>query len=271
MMLRKFLKMHGLGNDFIIFDARDSPLILKEPVIKELCERRLGVGCDQVIVFKNSLYADAEMEIYNPDGSLANACGNAARCIAFLLGKPEATIMVGKRKLLAEVCTDGTVTINMGRPDFDWQTIPLAYEVNPMKLEFAHSAPYNCGYAVSMGNPHLIFFVGNDVSQDEVARIGSKFEKHILFPERANVSFARIIDKENIALKVWERGTGITLACGSGACATAATAFRLGNVARRVNVHLVGGTLKVSNDDEGMLMNGEVKKVFSGEVEVPSF
>ena len=270
-MLRKFLKMHGLGNDFIIFDARDNPIVLKEPVIKELCERKLGVGCDQLIVFKNSVHADAEMEIYNPDGSPASACGNAARCVAYLLGKPHSTIMVGNRKLSAEMQNDGTVTVNMGKPDFNWQAIPLAYEVNPMELEFAHSPPYNSGYAVSMGNPHLIFFVTNDISQDEVSRIGSKFEKHILFPERTNVSFARIIDKENIALKVWERGTGITLACGSGACATAAVASKIGSVGRRVNIHLLGGTLKVSNEDEGMLMNGEVKKVFAGEVEIPSF
>lgn len=270
MTLRKFLKMHGLGNDFIIFDAREQPIILNELVIKSLCERKFGVGCDQLIVLKNSLHADAEMEIYNPDGSYASACGNAARCVAFLLGKPQATIMAGTRKLLAKICGDGTVTINMGHPDFNWQTIPLAYESNPLALEFKNAAPYNWGYAVSMGNPHLIFFVDNKLSEEEITRVGSKFEKHLLFPERTNVSFARIIDKQNVALKVWERGTGVTLACGSGACATAAVAYKLGKVAQEVNIHLLGGTLKISNDDSGVLMNGEVKEVFSGEVNIIS-
>jgi diaminopimelate epimerase len=183
-----------------------------------------------------------------------------------MLDKPKVTIIVGARKLTAEIDKDATVTVNMGHADFNWQVIPLAYEANPIALGFEAPSPYHQGHAVSIGNPHLVFFIDKEISQEEVSKIGSQFEQHPLFPERTNVNFARIVDKENIILKVWERGVGLTLACGSGACATASVAHKLGRVHQKVNVHFTGGVLRISNEGAGILMNGEVQIVFIGEL-----
>ncbi len=258
----KFVKMHGLGNDFIIVDFRQNQQKLSTADIQKLCDRNFGIGCDQFIILKNSNRADCEMEIYNPDGSRAEACGNATRCVSMLIGKPNSTVQVGEKILETVYKNPEQITVNMGKPNFEWNKIPLSHEVDPMDI-WKDGVK---GHAVSMGNPHFVVFV-QDSDKYSVKEIGAKFENDKLFPNRTNVDFAQVVDNQNIKLRVWERGTGETIACGSGACATFSVANKLGMVGNSANINLKGGVLKIEySNDNSILMTGSATKVFEGEI-----
>jgi diaminopimelate epimerase len=267
-----FLKMHGLGNDFVVFDARQKSLALTREQARHIADRRFGVGCDQVIaILPGQRGFDAVMKIWNADGGAVESCGNASRCVAKLLmdetGKNSVTIDTVGGPL---VCSDGGsegITVDMGPARLAWDQVPLA-EARDTK-EFALSvdgASYQVATA-SMGNPHCVLFVP-DAEAAPVAVLGPKIETHKLFPQRTNVEFAQVLDRNRIRMRVWERGAGITLACGTGACATAVAAHRLGLTGRDVELVLDGGSLFISirASDGHVLMTGPATLSFKGEI-----
>lgn len=273
-MQRSFLKMHGLGNDFVIFDARQEPLALTEAQIVHIADRRRGVGCDQVIMLEPtaSARADAFMRIYNPDGSESSACGNATRCVASLLmqesGRDEACVATRAGVLYCTRAENG-IAVDMGMPRTGWQEIPLAQEMDTLRLPLKENG-LSDPVAVSMGNPHMVFFT-TDIKDIALAELGPALEHHALFPERANVSVAEMTGPASIALRVWERGAGETLACGTAACATLVAAVRRGLISgRSAEVSLPGGILHIEwmESNAHVIMTGPVAQVFSGVVTV---
>jgi diaminopimelate epimerase len=261
-MKRRFLKMHGLGNDFVIFDARDKPLEMDGARAAALADRRTGIGCDQLIVVERSANADARMRIWNPDGGEVESCGNAARCVAALIGG-DCRIETAGGLLTACAASDAAI-VDMGSPRFGWHEIPLAYPMDTAAMPVAWeelSAPF----AVNVGNPHVVFFV-DDAQAVDLERLGPLIECDALFPERVNVGVAAV-GPDGIDLRVWERGAGITLACGTGACAAAVAAITRGLATSPVEIRLPGGALIVEWEKGGeMRMSGPVAFVFEGEV-----
>jgi diaminopimelate epimerase len=263
-MRRRFLKMHGLGNDFVIFDARETPLEMDEGRARALADRRTGIGCDQLIVLEPSTIADVKMRIWNSDGGEVESCGNAARCVATLIGG-DCTIETAGG-LLAGSAADGAATIDMGRPRFAWDEIPLAYAMDTAQMPVAWEV-LSDPFAVNVGNPHVVFFVKNAV-KIPLGRLGPQIEQDPLFPERVNVNVASI-EGEIIHLHVWERGAGLTQACGTGACATAVAAISRKLATSPVEVRLPGGTLTIEWAPGGSVrMSGAAAHAFSGEVEL---
>ncbi len=254
--------MHGLGNDFVVIDARHGPDPVTPALARALGDRNRGIGFDQLAVLTEGPGGQNRVAFWNPDGSTANACGNASRCIAQMLmdesGATSLSLHSGFGELRAEATADGMVRVNMGLPQQDWQSIPLAEAVDPDALPL----PGTPG-AVGMGNPHCVFVVEN-VADVDVARSGARYESDPLFPERTNVEFVEILDRRTIRMRVWERGGMITLACGSGACAAAVVTARRGLTDRAVSVILDGGTLHVNWTDEGVWMTGPTQLVFEG-------
>lgn len=268
-----FRKMHGLGNDFVVFDARTAPLALDAETVRRVADRRRGIGCDQLIIIEPPREAGtaAWMTIRNPDGSEAEACGNATRCVTGLLmeeaGEERLALGTLGGVLRAERRPGGLVAVDMGAPRLLWTEVPLAREMDTLHLPLARdglSDPAAC----SMGNPHATFFVG-DVSALDIARLGPSLEHDPLFPARANVGFAEILGPDRILLRMWERGAGITLACGSGACAALVNAARRGLTGRSATVMLDGGELAIAWTDEGrVMMTGPVAEVFTGAIDL---
>lgn len=261
-----FVKMDGLGNDFVIIDARKQPVNLNAQDITKLGDRHKGVGFDQLFVLHNSQTCDVKMDIYNSDGSTSAACGNGTRCVASIifkeLSKNEITLEAPGGKVLKAFNTN-PITVNMGRAALNWQDIPLSKECDtlnmPVLLEGLPSP-----VCVSMGNPHTVFFVDNAEVLD-IAAIGPKIEHHPLFPQRTNVEFAQIINHSKIRMRVWERGAGITLACGSGSCATLVAAVRRGLTGRKAEIVMDGGSLFIEwTENNEVLMQGPVNTAFSG-------
>lgn len=264
-----FLKMHGLGNDFVVFDARKRPLALTHRQIAAIANRRTGVGCDQLIVIGPSRgnSADAWMSIFNADGTEVAACGNATRCVAWVLmaesGQPSVVIETKAGLLDAEIRDGGLVAVDMGPARLDWREIPLAKAVDTLHLGLT-SGPLSDPVAVSMGNPHAVFFVA-DAEAVDLEAVGPGLEHHDMFPERANIEVAQIVGPDRIRMRVWERGTGVTMACGTGACATVVAASRRGLTSRRAQVVLDGGELVIEWLPDGhVLMTGPVATVFAG-------
>lgn len=260
-----FIKMHGCGNDFVILDARIHALDITPARAAALADRHTGIGCDQLIVIEAAETADAFMRIFNPDGSEAGACGNATRCVADILmsetGASSVTIRTISGDLPATRRPDGLIQVDMGPPHLDWADIPLARPMDTLSLALPGEPA-----AVSMGNPHATFFV-TDLAVEPIAALGPKREHDPVFPKRANIGFAQIIDAHTIRLKVWERGAGLTLACGSGACAALVNAHRRGLTHRRATVIVDGGTLEIEWRDDGhVLMTGPVATAFTGQV-----
>ena len=256
-----FVKMHGLGNDFAIFDARDIALAMPAERVRRLADRRLGIGCDQLILLEPSRQADLFMRIYNPDGSESGACGNATRCVAALTGATRIETAAGV--LLAEPAGQG-VRVNMGRPRFEWDAIPLAYPMDTLSMPVGWDELERPA-AVSMGNPHAVFVVP-DAAAVDLARLGPEIEQDPIFPERVNVNIATVISRSHARLRVWERGAGLTLACGTGACATAAALRRRGLLDARATIRLPGGDLVIEEMTDGTLgMTGPVATSFAGE------
>jgi diaminopimelate epimerase len=269
-----FVKMHGRGNDFVVFDEREGPLGLTASVAAAIADRHTGVGCDQFIVIEPAQSgADAFMRIRNPDGSEAGACGNATRCVASLLaaetGQRQLIIRTISGDLPCDVLPDGQVRVDMGPVRLDWRDIPLARPMDTMDLDLT-VGPLSHPAAASMGNPHATFFVA-DIAAVPVTELGPILEHHTLFPQRANIGFAQVLDAERIRLRVWERGAGLTMACGSGACAALVNAAPRGRAARVAIVVTDGGELTIAwRDDNHVLMTGPVATSFTGEIELAS-
>lgn len=261
-----FRKMSGLGNDFVVLDARAQSLPIAAKAVRRIADRASGVGCDQVIVLEAARDADIFMRIFNADGGEVAACGNASRCVAALmaveLGRSNVTIETEAAILGARIDAEGTATIDMGIPRFRWDEIPLAepfhdtrtieLQVGPIDRPVLHSPS-----AVNVGNPHCIFWV-DDLDVQDLARIGPVLEHHPLFPERANISLAQVTADDALGLRTWERGAGLTRACGTAACAAAVAAARKELTGRIVTVTLPGGQLRIDwrGADDHILMTG---------------
>lgn len=270
-----FRKMHGLGNDFVVIDARGHVYPLGAKEFARIADRRFGIGCDQLILLENAGDADATMRIFNPDGGEVGACGNATRCIGALLaiekGANRATIRTRAGLLRAELADD-LVAVDMGLPDLDWEKIPLAgpaADTAKVPLDVTAIDPALPGWfsAVSMGNPHAIFFV-KDATAHDLGAIGPRLETHPIFPEKANISLAEKTGSNHFRVRVWERAAGATLACGTAACAVAVAAARLGLAGGEVRVSLPGGDLVIGRTSEGrVIMRGPVATSFSGVID----
>ena len=262
-----FIKMQGLGNDFVVLDAREYDIpLLTDDVARHLADRRLGIGCDQVIRLDPSGddKADARMRIWNADGSEAGACGNASRAIALLIGQPASVLTEGG--LIAVTPGDGVASVDMGAPRFDWQDVPLAYAMDTLSMPVGWEDLENPG-AVNVGNPHVVFAV-EDCDAVPLDRLGPTIETDPLFPERVNVNVATVESRTRIRLRVWERGAGLTKACGTGACATAVALMQRGLVDSAVTVALPGGDLDISWQDGGpIIMTGSAAESFRGSFE----
>jgi len=278
--LLQFIKMNGLGNDFVILDARQRPLQIGGEEAARLADRQRGIGCDQVITMNTSTDADVSISIRNHDGGEVDACGNATRCIAWLIaqesGKKNPVIETNAGLLGALVRPDGLVTVDMGPPRFEWERIPLAepfqdtryieLQVGPIDAPVLHSPS-----VVNVGNPHCVFWVP-DVNAHDLGAIGPIIENHPVFPERANISIAQVTSPETMLLRTWERGAGLTKACGTAACAATVCAARKGLTARRVNVSLPGGPLLIEwTDYDHILMTGPVELENTGSLDPVSF
>lgn len=271
-----FLKMHGLGNDFVVFDVRRSGISLGPDVARALADRRQGIGCDQVIVIENAVNgADARMRILNADGSEVESCGNGARCVAQLLmresAKDTARIETLGGPLACFAAGRGSVTVDMGAPRLDWREIPLVEARDTNGFTFEAAGRNVTASAVSVGNPHCVIFV-DDAETAPVSELGPVIETHPLFPQRTNVEFVSLLGPARLRMRVWERGVGITQACGTGACATAVAAHRRGLAPRMVEIVLDGGPLTIEwrESDNHVLMTGPAVTSFAGEVDLAS-
>jgi len=266
-----FRKMNGLGNDFVVLDARTRPLVLGDDAVRAIADRKEGIGCDQLIALEPSTRADVFMRIWNADGGEVGACGNAARCVASLvaaeLGEPRVSIETESGMLDAAVNRDGSVTIDMGAPRFAWNEIPLSKPFDDTRhIELEVDDPeLNSPSAVNVGNPHCLFFVA-DVAAHDLARLGPVFERHKLFPERANISLVQVLGSDAIKVRTWERGAGLTRACGTAACAAAVASARRGLTGRKVKVSLLGGDLLIEwrEADGHILMTGPYALDYEG-------
>ncbi|WP_372572685.1 diaminopimelate epimerase [Ruegeria jejuensis] len=262
-----FMKMHGLGNDFVVVDARTQAVPVSARLAQAVAHRHFGVGFDQLAVIKKGT-GDAHLVFYNADGSTSAACGNATRCIARHLidesGKTELNLTTDRGALVARDAGGGMTSVNMGQPQLHWDEIPLAEEVDTLDLPI-EGAPV----ATGMGNPHCSFFV-EDAEAVPLEVFGARYEHHPLYPQRTNVQVAQVVSSDHIRMRVWERGVGVTLASGSSSCATAVAAARRGLTGREVRIDLDGGTLDVAWRDDGVWMTGPSMHVFSG-VLTPEF
>ncbi len=272
-----FRKMNGLGNDFVVLDARACDLKLSEDEVRSIADRSRGIGCDQLIVLEPARSADVFMRIYNADGSEVGACGNAARCVGYLLaqemGRETASIETGAGVLQARAASADSVTIDMGEPRFGWQDIPLAepfhdttgieLQIGPIDEPILHSPS-----VVNVGNPHAIFWV-DDIDAHDLARFGPLLENHPVFPERANITLAQVLSPIHIRIRTWERGAGLTKACGTAACATVVAAARKRLAERRAHVDLPGGgRLLIEWAETGhILMSGPAELEYEGVLE----
>jgi len=272
--MTRFLKMHGLGNDFVVFDARNQHLALDDAAARAIADRRRGIGCDQVIVIRPSLDgADAFMQVRNSDGGEVEQCGNATRCVARLLmdetGKVAVRIDTLGGALMCSDAGDGNVTVDWGKAKLAWNEVPMAKPADTDRFLLEVGGDKIEASALSVGNPHVVLFVAN-ADKAPVAELGPRIETHPMFPARTNVEFVSVEGEDRLRMRVWERGAGITQACGSGACAAAAAAFRRGLVGRKMDIVLDGGTLhlEVRERDEHILMTGPSALSFTGDVDL---
>ncbi len=269
-----FRKMNGLGNDFVVLDARSRALPLGADALRAIADRKEGIGCDQIIALEPSRMADVFMRIWNADGGEVGACGNAARCVAGIVaaerGEKSVSIETDSGVLSALAGTDGTVTVDMGAPRFAWNEIPLTepfhdtrgieLQIGPIDAPVLHTPS-----VVNVGNPHALFFV-EDVMAHDLAKLGPMLEHHPLFPERANISLVQVLSPDHLKVRTWERGAGLTQACGTAACAAAVAAARRELAGRKVKVTLPGGDLLIDwrESDGHILMTGPYALDFEG-------
>jgi len=260
---RRFHKMHGLGNDFVVVDARDEPFDVTPALARSIADRRTGVGCDQLIVLQPSETADVRMRIWNSDGGEVESCGNATRCVIQLTG---ATSIESAGGLLEGKDVGSEVEVSIGEPRFDWDQIPLAYPMDTSALPMGWDG-LERPMALNVGNPHLVFLV-DDIDSVPLEQLGPRIETDPAFPERINVNVAQL-SGEGIRLKTWERGAGLTLACGTGACATAVAAIKAKLASSPVQVTMPGGSLVIAWEaGQPIRMRGGATHVFEGELDL---
>ena len=271
-----FRKMNGLGNDFVVFDARQRPIAMDEAKARAIADRKTGIGCDQLIVLEPSAKADVTMRIWNNEGGEVESCGNATRCIADILFDEKkatrATIDTKGGFLVAEKGGEKLVTVDMGAPRFDWQDIPLSEKFHDTRYIDLAVGPVDAPLidrpsVVNVGNPHCIFWV-KDLDVVDLAKVGPMLEHHPLFPKRANITLARIDDRGHVVIKVWERGAGLTKACGTAACAVMAAGPRLKRLDNKATITLPGGDLfmAIRESDGHIIMTGPVAYEFEGDL-----
>ena len=258
-----FMKMHGLGNDFVVFDERESGPVVTHGLVVAMADRHCGVGYDQLVAIRNHPTEDIELVFWNADGSIAGACGNATRCIAgwelARLGEVALSIRTERGILRATDAGYGQIKVNMGQPLVLWDEIPLAEELDTLSLPIDGNP-----VATGMGNPHCTFFV-QDIEAIDLEALGPAIEHHALFPERTNVQIAQMISPERIRMRVWERGVGITLASGSSSCAVAVAASRRGLIDHQATLVLDGGEIGIKILPSGVHMTGTWAHVFDGQ------
>ncbi len=256
------MKMHGLGNDFVVIDARGRTVEIVPALAIAVADRHRGVGFDQMAVISETENADAHLTFYNADGSTAGACGNATRCIARHLmdqtGKGQLTLTTERGTLYAKDAGDRLTSVNMGHPQLAWDEIPLAEEMDTLELPIEGGPT-----ATGMGNPHCTFFVP-DAEAVPLEQFGPRYENQPLYPQRTNVQVASLLGPDHLRMRVWERGVGLTLASGSSSCATAVAAARRGLTGRKVRIDLDGGTLWIDWAEDGVWMTGATAHVFDG-------
>ena len=258
-------KMDGLGNDFIIIDRRESSINLTKEKIIEL-GNRTNIGFDQIIFIEKEKDDSYPITIFNSDGGEVSACGNGSRCVAYLLGKnlntKEIKLKTSNRILVAKIIKNFYVELEMGRPLFSSKDIPLSKTIDPGNISLnINDRTFTNGFSLNVGNPHIIFFV-EDCFKYDLKFIGPKIENHDLFPEKTNVTFAQVIDKNNILVNVWERGAGLTKACGTAACATAVAAFKNELIDNKVNIKFKEGLLNIKIDEStNIFMTGPVSEI----------
>lgn len=269
---KDFIKMHGAGNDFVVLDLRDGSPAPTPAEAVAIADRRRGIGCDQIILIGPAPtgVTDLGLVFLNSDGSASGACGNGTRCAADLLmqerGADHIALETAAGILDCARGRDGRVTVDMGRARTDWREIPLAEARDTLHLGIGEG-PVSDPVGVGMGNPHAVFFV-NDVAAVPIEAVGPRLERHTLFPERANIGFAEVRARDHIRLRVWERGAGLTLACGSGACAALVAAARRGLTGRKATLELDGGTLVIEWLENGhVLMTGPTAIAFRGTID----
>lgn len=259
-----FMKMHGLGNDFVVIDQRGHPPMVDGALARALGDRHRGVGFDQLAVICEDAEADLALTFWNADGTTAGACGNATRCVAGYemgrTGRTRLTIRTERGLLEAVDEGGGLISVNMGAPLLDWKGVPLAEETDTLHLPIEGDP-----VATGMGNPHCTFFV-HDIDAVSLEAIGRVHELHPLFPERTNVQIAQVTGPDHLRMRVWERGVGVTLASGSSSCAVAVAAARRGLTGRMVTLDLDGGRIRVDWREDGVWMTGPWAHVFSGEI-----
>jgi len=264
-----FIKMHGLGNDFVVLDARAHAMpAMTGALAAALADRKTGIGCDQLILVEPSAIADFRMRIFNADGGEVEACGNATRAVGLMHGAPARIETLAG--VLASAPADGGIAVDMGVPSFDWDRIPLAYAMDTLAMPLAWDE-LESPCAVNVGNPHAVFFVpdGDAVPLDN---LGPRIEHDPVFPNRVNVNVATVTARDALRLRVWERGVGETRACGTGACATAIAAMRRGLCDRRVTVSLQGGDLLIEwGADNRITMTGPAVESFRGDFDPATF
>ena len=264
----KAFKMDGLGNDFVIIDQRSQNFNLNKDQIIKVCDRNF-IGCDQLILIKKNKEIDADVEFYNSDGSVSGACGNGTRCVADLLskesGKKEITLLTASGSLKSKILGNNLVETEIGIPKVNWQEIPLSKQLDTqdLKIEIVdrNNTKHIGGTAINVGNPHIIFFV-DDIEAFDLQNIGPKIENHQLFPEKCNVTLAKVVNKNLIKVKVWERGAGLTKACGTAACATAVAANINNLVEKTTDIAFALGNLTISIDERNSIhMKGPVSDI----------
>ncbi len=267
-----FIKMHGLGNDFVVLDGRARAISLAADEVRRIADRKRGVGCDQLITIEPSDRAAAFMRVHNADGGEVSACGNAARCVANMvmdeLGTDAVDLDTAAGVLEASRDGSGMVTVDQGPARTDWRDIPLAREMDTLHMDMSAGGravtALDDAVGVNVGNPHAVFFV-DEVDSVDLTSVGPGLEHHVLFPERANISIAQVRARDSIRVRVWERGVGITSACGTAACAVAVAGARRGLTDRSADIHLDGGVLRLQWREDGhVLMTGPVSTSFSG-------
>lgn len=268
----KFIKMHGLGNDFVIIDKRSTNIKITERIIQKLSDRKTGAGCDQLITINdsNDKNADVKIEIFNPSGDRVEACGNGTRCVAKLLFDEKQNInslkILSDAGILVAKHNKENISINMGQVSTDWKIIPLSDELDtlnvPIKVE-----GFSNGVAVNIGNPHVVFF-GSTIQNIDLENLGPTIENHKFFPNKTNVEFIEVVNSEKIKMKVWERGVGVTLACGSGACAAVYAGWKKKLINNNVEVQLEKGSLHISIVNDEAIMTGPTEISYNGYVEI---
>tara|TARA_B110000438_G_scaffold295469_2_gene338503 strand:+ start:1367 stop:2194 length:828 start_codon:yes stop_codon:yes gene_type:complete len=267
-----FIKMHGLGNDFVIIDKRKNNININKDLISKLSDRKSGAGCDQLIVINNSdtINADIKIEIFNASGDKAEACGNGTRCVAKLLfsefNKNLIKIYTESGILTAKKIDENNISVNMGRLSVDWREIPLTTEVDTLNIPINING-FSKGVAVNIGNPHIVFF-GKNIDKVDLNNIGPDIENNKLFSNKTNVELIEIINKQKIKMRVWERGVGITLACGSGACASVYAGQLKNLLDNNVEVQVKRGSLFIKIENNEAIMTGPAQTSYIGNLKI---